>query len=242
MKTDLFRRAVLAGLAVVGVGSAVQADVVATFTGNSPFQTVATTNAGTTYNDLPAGPFNFTVSNAGGTALGSSFSGFCADYFQPVAAGETYNYTPVAISSLPDIGSDATKLARIQELFDRFYSTITGDSAKSAAFQLSIWELTYDGADTLDLSGGSFTATGGSSVGIAQGWMDTINDPNAAAPADKYTLIGLLSSTNPDQIVGIPEVNPIPAPAGVVLAAIGGGILLARRRFAAKKTESAVQV
>ena len=241
MKMDLFRRAVLVGLAVVGVGSAARADVVATFTGNDPFQIVTTNNSGTVYHDLPAGPFNFATVDAGGTALGSTFQGFCADYFQPVAAGETYNYTPGAITSLPDVGTDATKLARIQGLFDHFYGSIAGDAEKSAAFQLAVWELTYDGAGTLDLSSGVFSASGGSSVGIAQGWMNILNDPNAPAATSHYTLLGLFSPTNQDQITAIPDVNPVPAPAGVVLAVIGGGLVLARRRFAAKKGEATAQ-
>lgn len=235
MKTDLIRRAVLTGLAVFGVGSAARADVVATFVGNDPFQLVTTNNNGTVYNDLPAGPFNFTTTSSSVPALGGGFAGFCADYFQPVAAGETYTYAVGSISSLPDVGTDATKLARIQGLFDRFYGSTAGDAERSAAFQLSVWELTYDGAGTLDLSGGKFTASGGSSVGIAQGWMNILNDPTAPAPTAHYTLYGLLSPTNQDQIVGILDpANPVPAPAGVVLAVIGGGLVLARR-FAAKK-------
>lgn len=237
------RTAFLAGLAALGVGSTAKADVVATFDGTNPFTFADTTAFGTTVNGMPVGVFNFTVSSSTDPRFSGTFQSFCADYFQGVSAGTPYTYTPVAVSALPDIGSDATKLARIQELFDRFYATAQTNADAAGAFQLAVWELTYDGAGATGLTTGNFTATGGANATIAENWLSTIDDPNAAAPTDSYTLVGLYNASAQDQIAVV--LSPVPAPAGVVLALLGGVVMLARRRFAGKakveETEAPVQ-
>ena len=225
---------------VAGVcGASARADVVTTFIGTDPYQTVNTTaDKGTgprTINDNPVGPFNFVVTDAGTSGLGQSFRSFCADYFQEVSLGESITYTEVAPSALPDINGDASKLAKVQKLFDLFYDKATGADS-GGAFQLALWKLLYDPNNT-DLSTGAFTAIGpGSptSVGIAQNWLNTVADGSVADPGT-YTLIGLFSATAQDQLTVTRKVDPVPAPAGAVLLAIGAAGLVARRRFAAKK-------
>jgi hypothetical protein len=213
-----------------------QADVVATFEGTAPFQLVTTTatsgSNSATYNGVPVGPFNFTTYDAGGTQLGGNFRAFCADYFQGVSPGDTYNFAPVAISDLPDIGTNATKLARIQTLYDRFFDSTT-DAERGGAFQLAMWELAYDGDGALGLGSGNFVATGDSSVALADSWLSSLDD--GVPTPQQWTLIGLLSTTNQDQITAVP--NVVPAPAGLALIVIGGGLALARRRIIAKKSE-----
>jgi hypothetical protein len=232
------RTALLAGLAALGLGSAAKADVVATFDGTNPFTLADTTAFGTTINGMPCGVFNFTVSSSTDPRFSGTFQSFCADYFQGVTAGTPYTFTPVAVSDLPDIGSNPTKLARIQELFDRFYATSLTNADAAGAFQLAVWELTYDGAGTTDITGGNFFATGGANATIAQNWLSTIDDPNALAPTDSYTLVGLYNPSAQDQIAVV--TNPVPAPAGVVLVALGGLVMLARRRFAGKASTEEV--
>jgi hypothetical protein len=230
------RTALLAGLATFGVGSVAKADVLTTFTGTAPASTSNTTAFGTTVNGMPVGAFNFANSTSSDPRIGSSFKSFCADYFQPVIASNTYNYSVVSAGDLPDIGGDATKLGRVQELFNRFYNTaVAGNADTGGAFQLALWELLYDGAGTTGLTTGNFTATGGANVTIANNWLSTIDDPNAASPTDNLTLVGLFNATAQDQLTAVPsQVNPIPAPAGVVLVAIGGLVMAARRRFSTK--------
>jgi hypothetical protein len=242
--TRFARRAVLTGLAVLGTGSVASADVVATFTGTNPSQTVNTTanNGGgpVTYNGVPVGPFNFTASDTGGTGLDTSFRSFCADYFQFISPSATpYTFTPTTASGLPDVGTGTLKNARIQTLFDKFFETAT-DAEKGGAFQLALWELVYDGgnAATPSLAGGNFSADGSASaIGVAQNWLNDIDTP---AAANKYQLIGLLHPTNQDQLTAISVVdpNPVPAPAGVVLLGIGAVALYARRRFTTKPADA----
>jgi hypothetical protein len=230
---------------VVGcVASSAKADIVVTFTGTAPSQqiNVSTTRTTPTGPDTrafesPVGPFNFNVvSNDTTLNLGSSFRSFCADFFQDVSPGNNYSFAPVAVSDLPDVAGNATKLSKIQELYDRFYDVAT-DAERGAAFQLALWEILYD-PDNTNLASGNFTAIGPgdpSSVGIAQGWLNTIGDGSIPDPDKKWDLIGLYSPTAQDQIV--PQ-QPIPAPAGVVLLVIGAAGLIARRRLAGKKAEA----
>jgi len=235
-------RLVLPALAAFGcVGGTAKAELVTTFIGTDPNQQVfvqATKPGDTRGFETPVGPFNFVVlSDTSGTGLGPTFRSFCGDFFQDVALGQNYTFTPVAFSDLPDVAGNATKIAKIQELYDRFYDVAT-DAEKGAAFQLALWKILYD-PNNDDLSTGNFTASGpGSptSIPLAQSWLNMIDDPNVADPAHKYTLTGLLSPTSQDQIV--PAAAPVPAPAGVVLLVIGAVGLIARRKFAGKKADA----
>lgn len=236
------RRLVLAGVAALGLGTAAKADVVATFTGTNPFSTADTNAFGGVINGMPVGTFNYTVVSSTDPRFSGGFQSFCADYFQPVTTGDTYSYVPVDISALPDIGTDPTKLARIQELYDRFYTAaVNGTADQAGAFQLALWELTYDGTGAVDIASGNFIATavgGSANTAIAQSWLNTIDDPTAPAPTDSFQLVGLFNANNQDQIVPLAPA-PVPAPAALVLAVIGGGVLLARRRAARKLEEEA---
>jgi hypothetical protein len=227
---------------VVGclVGSA-RAELVTTFIGTNPSQQVnvsATKNGTTRAFESPVGPFNFVVlSDTSKTGLGPTFRSFCADFFQDVALGNNYTFTPVAFADLPDVAGNATKMAKVQELYDRFYDIAT-DAEKGAGFQLALWEILYD-PNKSDLSSGNFTASGPgnpSSIDVAQSMLDILDDPRYADPTKKYTLTGLHSPSAQDQIV---PGTPVPGPAGVVLLVIGAAGLIARRKFAKKKEEAA---
>lgn len=234
-------RLVLPALAAFGcVAGSAKAELVTTFIGTDPNQQVlvtATKNGDTRSFESPVGPFNFVVlSDTSGTGLGPTFRSFCGDFFQDVALGNNYTFTPVAFSDLPDVAGNATKMSKIQELYDRYYDVAT-DAENGAAFQLALWEILYDPTNT-DLSNGNFTAGGPgnpSAIGVAQNWLNIIGDSSIPDPAQKYTLTGLLSPTAQDQIV--PAAAPIPAPAGVVLLVIGAAGLIARRKFAGKKAD-----
>ena len=237
----LWLKLALPALVVAGcmTGSA-KAELVTTFIGTNPSQQVNVTavKAGDTRGfESPVGPFNFVVtSDTSGTGLGPTFRSFCGDFFQDVAVGNQYTYTPVALADLPDVAGNATKIAKLQELYDRFYDLAT-DATNGAGFQLAVWEILYD-PDVNFLGSGNFVANGpGSPSGIAAGqaMLDIINDPRYADPTKKYTLTGLLSPTAQDQIV---PSTPVPAPAGVVLLVIGAVGLVARRKLFGKKAEA----
>lgn len=231
------RSIVPALVAVCAVGSA-RAEIVTRFVGTFPSQQIfvsATKGGAPRAFESPVGPFNFNViSNTTNLELGGSFRSFCADFFQDVSPGNNYTFNPVDVAALTDVaGPDsAIKVAKIQELYDRFYDSAT-DAERGAAFQLALWEILYDPTNN-NLSSGNFFAQGPgnpSAISIAQNWLNVIGDATIADPAKKYNLVGLDSPSAQDQIVP----QPIPAPAGVVLAVIGVAGLIARRRLAAKK-------
>ncbi len=240
MARQWFSKLILPVLVAGCAATSAKAELVTTFIGTAPSQQInvsATRGSSTSAFESPVGPFNFVVlSDTSGTGLGPSFRSFCADFFQEVALGNDYTFTPVAFTDLPDVAGNATKVAKIQELYDRFYDVAT-DAEKGAAFQLALWEILYDPTNT-DLSSGNFTANGPgspSSIPLAQNWLNIIGDGSIPDPAQKYTLTGLLSGTAQDQIV---PTTPVPAPAGVVLLVIGAAGLIARRKLAGKKAET----
>lgn len=243
-----FSRLVLPVLVAGCVAASAKADVVTTFVGTDPNQVVnvSATQNGTTrsINNEPVGPFVFVVSPGqdGGTGLGPTFRSFCANFFKDVSLGQTISYTPESVSGLPSVNGDANKLNKIQRLFDFFYAQATDPAdttaTKGGAFQLALWKILYDPNST-DLSSGNFTAIGpGSptSVSLAQTWLTTIGNSTIPDNGPKYTLLGLYSATAQDQIV---PVTPVPAPAGVVLLAVGAVGLVVRRRLVGKKAETA---
>ncbi len=241
MARQWFSKLVLPVLVAGCVVGSAKADLVTTFIGTAPSQQVfvSATKDGVTHAfESPVGPFNFVVlSDTSNTGLGPTFRSFCADFFQEVALGNDYTYTPVAFADLPDVAGNATKVAKIQELYDRFYD-LANDAENGAAFQLALWEILYDPTNT-DLSSGNFSASGPgnpSSIAVGQAMLDILDDPRYADPTNKYNLTGLLSGTAQDQIV---PTTPVPAPAGVVLLVIGAAGLIARRKFAKKKGEAA---
>lgn len=228
----------LLSLAVAALGLSAgtgRADIVATFDGTIPSQDVSMTAFGTTYSVMPVGPFQFTVTAGDGTfAAGSTFRGFCADFAQAVTAGQSYPFSTVAPSALPDVGPNAAKLALIDRLFDRHYGAAT-DATNGGAFQLALWELLYDGPGNLDLNAGTIDVTSPDSVAAvatAKGWLAALETPDPA-DADNYTVIGLFNANAQDQLTVVP--NAVPAPAGVVLGliALGGFGLRRLRRKAA---------
>lgn len=226
-------------LAVAAVGASAapgRADIVATFDGVLPAQDVSMVGFGATYDAMPVGPFQFSVTSGDGTfATGSTIRGFCADFHQAVVPGQSYTYTPMAPAGLPDVGPDATKLALIDRLFDRHYGTAT-DADRGGAFQLALWELLYDGPGNLNLNAGNINVTSPDSinaVSIAKGWLAALETPDPA-DVDNYTVIGLFNANAQDQLTVVPN-NPVPAPAGMVLGliALGGFGLRRLRRKAA---------
>lgn len=226
-----FRRFALSLAATVATAAAARADLVTTFEGTIPSVDVSMTANGVNLPGNPVGPFVFTV-QPGSTdptfAPNSTLRTFCADLFQGVSPATTYTFTPVPVDSLPDVGTDPTRLGLIQRLFDRHYETAT-DATNGGAFQLALWELLYDGPGNLNLGSGNVVVTSPDTlpaVAVAKSWLAALETPDPS-DAVKYQLVGLFHPTAQDQLAVVP--NPIPAPAGVVLGLIAVGGFAARR-------------
>ncbi|MBX9628176.1 MAG: hypothetical protein K2X82_30540 [Gemmataceae bacterium] len=166
---------------------------------------------------------------------------FCVQLSQYISTGQAYTFQvdPVAAAAGPAVG----KL--FETLWAGHYDPAWGangftGSTASAAFQLAVWELVYDGAGALDVAGGNFQVKkpNGAAATLAQGWLTALpTDPNLFGT--KYAgqeLVWLSHPTAQDQLAmraspREPQAAPVPAPAGLVLGLIGAaGCGLARFR------------
>jgi hypothetical protein len=220
----------MVSVGLIGMPTA-RAEVIAEFQGTIPQQDIGITQGSTVFGTMPIGPFRYVTTAASTDArFQGEIRSFCAELFQDVEIGTTYTYTVGSIGAIPTINGNASKIALIQELYDKFYAVAT-DATKGAAFQLLQWEIISDGGNGIagvDLDGGSFrvnagdTSTGGA---LAKTWISQLGAPNGPAQLE---LVSLLNGTAQDQIAVV-DPKPVPAPAGMVLGLFAMGVLGARR-------------
>ena len=223
-------------------------------TTNPGSPTLAVTLGSTTYTNTPVGPFYW---NQNQIPPNSNFPApiatFCIeiDQTQPLPPiGTNTVFSVVSPASATTINS-AAKAAAIAELYGRYYNLAWNDqttfhgSLQSAAFQLALWELVYDGPSNKDLTAGNFKAPGlvgpqGDYTATAQAMLNSLNGSNAFAQNfGGYELVALLApaKTDPtkpqdmvqDQIILRPK--GVPAPPAVLLAGVGVLALIGRARL-----------
>jgi len=172
---------------------------------------------------VKAGVMNWTDTNSG-----EEFDTFCIELTQYISTGQERTYT--THSDLTDaprtdgvVLSD-TKVDKLEHFWGQYRDQVV-DSDTASAFQVSIWEIVYDGDGALDLDygQGSFAVSSHSSYadtkGIASGWLAglDLNGPTA-------NLMALANRCRQDQITEVP--TPGAAAAGLALL----GLTLRRRR------------
>ncbi|MFM7261392.1 MAG: hypothetical protein ACKO3W_12390, partial [bacterium] len=155
---------------------------------------------------------------------------WCAQIYQGVTAGTTYDFAEVALESVPGEQPGPMGALRggvIRDLFARWVDPETklviGDAAdrdaKSAAFQLAIWEIVHENFTATDAAGivaqmslaqGAFRSSPGSS---ASGWYEVIRSSLGAGGFMQTSVAGLSHPTAQDQIYG----PRIPAPGAFAL-------------------------
>jgi hypothetical protein len=159
-----------------------------------------------------------------GTWNGDPLQFWCAELAQTFSFNHSYTYT----ASIP---SNAT-FTMLGQLFHEAYAGALSDSAHSAAFQLAIWEILYDG--DLDLGAGAFKVTNdhghGATVTLAQGWLNNLGNYT-----DNYQITLLSNREHQDFITGTPPRDccreaPEPAPLALVGAGLAAMIIGSRRR------------
>ncbi len=167
---------------------------------------------------LPAGPY--------------SVLSYCVEIGQAIHQSyERHDKVTNLLGSVTNTGGvtgpitfTAAKTDALERLWGSFFSSVT-DKTHSAAFQLAVWELTFDSDQTLtNVNGklykpGSYTA--GSIYAIAEAYLTDVR----TGKANKRQALVLLSDKDvQDQITAVPE------PASLVIAGLGAAALLGARR------------
>lgn len=189
------------------------------------------------------------VDNAGLGALvaGTTLTTFCIEGTQNVTINETatfaYILTNPGQAPIDNVGSNyvmGANAATLQKFWDAYFSQSFASNEKSAAFQLGVWEIVYDGGESANIGAGNFTssAVAGNLVSAgalsqAQTWLSGLN---AVSPTEHYSLYVLSDAGLQDQLFGVKAAGgtPVPLPAAfpaslVVLAGVGAWKKFRRR-------------
>jgi len=164
-----------------------------------------------------------------GTLDGNAFLTYCTDLFQSFSWGQTYAYSLVANGDTG--GFTLAQADRLGKLY-----TVAGGAATntidSAAFQLAVWELLYDGTPGSVTSGDFRLLSGGSTDqrNRADSWLAAVLAPGAAKAYDAQRLVSTVAQ---DFVVFTPVVQPsirVPEPDGLGLVVLALGLLWRSRQ------------
>lgn len=118
-------------------------------------------------NDIGASAGEFS-----GTWNGNSFSAMCVDVLHDMTFGTNWtNYSAVTPAAY---GFSSTQMGLFDRLYTNFYATSHSSGVNAAAFQIAVWEITYDGNGLLDIDAGNFdVGTGGDGTAktTASSWL-----------------------------------------------------------------------
>lgn len=173
---------------------------------------------------------------------GNQSLSWCAEVYQGVDLGGTYTFNITAAEDTPS-GAVApgpmgiAKASAVRDLFARWIDSSTGyvngsmadRDAKSAAFQVVLWELTHENfaattasdiLSQISLTSGAFRA---SLTSDAAGWYGSIVQSLGQGGFQTAAIEGLTNDLAQDQIR-----MAVPAPAAIGLLGLAG--LVSRRR------------
>jgi len=170
-------------------------------------------------NPVSAGAFALNADSLG------DFAAWCLDLATTMTPGKNYTVTdsPFSGNSLSE-----KVIGNIQKLFNTAYAALDlNENAESAGFQLALWELVYETGNKFDVSKGKFKASGDTAaVNFANGLLKGL-DGDAT---QNYEMTFLQSKHSQNLVTA--NVAPIPLPAAgfLMLGALGGLGLAARKR------------
>ena len=174
-------------------------------------------------NPVSAGAFALNADSLG------DFAAWCLDLATTMTPGKNYTVTdsPFSGNSLSE-----KVIGNIQKLFNTAYAALDlTKNAQSAGFQLALWELVYETGNKFDVSKGKFKASGNTTAVTAA--VNFANDLLKGLDGDatqNYEMTFLQSKHSQNLVTA--NVAPIPLPAAgfLMLGALGGLGLAARKR------------
>ena len=230
MLKSVFKSLATASVLAFSVGAAHAVTVSYQVAGN-PFG--GNGNAGVTV-DSKAGPDQTVSAGAGGFSLSGdifgngdeNFVAWCLDIVRYLADDTEYEVT--------DTPFDEDSLTTVQVIdIGRLFNTARlgldlASDAKSAGFQLALWEIIYETGAEFKLATGNLTVTGeGAAIAAGQAFLDNLG----GNVTQSWSLVFLQSTTetgNQNLVTATPV--PVPAAAGLLLLALGGLAAAGRRR------------
>ena len=174
-----------------------------------------------------------------------TFEAICTDIFHSLSFGK--NYSDWTISTAATLYTDERAKA-LGKLWTLAHDGAGNDShqsnAKSAAFNLAVWEIVYEssrdsgGKLVFNLGAGAFKGSN-SATAVAQGWLNDIQDPSKTiAVTSLYALHSIGGGTGKgiDGTITQDLLTPVPEPETYAMFLAGLGMMgaVARRRGARK--------
>lgn len=146
---------------------------------------------------------------------------WCAEVYQGVTLGATYDFAEVSVESVPtappgEMGLERATIVRdlVARWIDPLTQLVIGEAsdraAKSAAFQLAVWEITHENFTAADASGmvgqmslatGAFRSAPGDAV---LNWYAAMRDSLGIDGFQSVAVGGLSNGQAQDQIYLIP--------------------------------------